>query len=158
MHVMFQQQVAVRMNFLNPVNIMEQAFWFLSYRSVGQAWRIESARKLGFKPRSVCLQSLGSTPALSQPSRARSWQGQGRAELQAIESTARGITEKKYPGEWGCSEPDLAQESIWRVQAGVKRGPGNSSRVAGGWWGGAGWEGTQSWVWDCLHRNPTHST
>lgn len=38
---------------------------------------------------------------------------------------------EKMSRKWGCIEPDPAQESIWRVQAGVKRGPGNSMGAEG---------------------------
>lgn len=64
---------------------------------------------LGFKPKLVWLQSLGSTPpALSQASRARlaSWQ------LSPWPEEAW----KKMAGKWGCIEPHSAQESIWRQE------------------------------------------
>ena len=78
-------------------------------------------RKLGFKPISVCLQSLVSTPALSQPSRARSWQGRGRAELQAIESTARGSTEKKCLGNGAALSQTLLRNQSEGSSRGEKR-------------------------------------
>lgn len=101
---------------------------------------------LGFRLRSASFQSLDSTPpTLSRVSKARSlgWQGQGRTDLQTIEPMAWGRMEKSQTG-------NSAQKSIWRVQAGVKRGPSKNKA-----WGGGG---AQSWVRGCLHRNQPHST
>ena len=48
---MFQQRVAIRMNFLNHVNIMEQAFWFLVSKPGLENWISE---KTGIQTQ-ICL-------------------------------------------------------------------------------------------------------
>ena len=125
---MFQQRVAIRMNFLNHVNIMEHAFWFPVSKPGLENWISE---KTGIQTH-ICLSPKPglytcSIPAF--PGKELAGTGQGWAPGNWVHGQRQ--HGKKMSGKWGCSEPDLAQESIWRVQQGWKE----ALATAAGWQG-----------------------
>ena len=137
---MFQQRVAIRMNFLNHVNIMEHAFWFPVSKPGLENWISE---KTGIQTH-ICLSPKPglytcSIPAF--PGKELAGTGQGWAPGNWVHGQRQ--HGKKMSGKWGCSEPDLVQESIWRVQQGWKE----ALETAAGWPGVEGVVQEEIWVW-----------